>query len=181
MDRLIAAVILFCISPIILIILIITMLDLHCNPIFVQKRTVDGETDFDFYKIRSMVKYAPVVPTAQFIEPKLYITKWGRFLRTSSIDELLNLVCIVKGDMKFIGPRPIMLNEKELILLRKKNKIHGKAGITGLAQINGRDLISIAKKVACERYYCHHNSVLLRYYVVLKTVQIVLKRTNITH
>jgi O-antigen biosynthesis protein WbqP len=182
MDRLIATVIFICLLPVILVLLIITALDLKCSPIFVQKRTVSGELEFDFYKIRSMVKIAPVVPTSDLIGAKLYITRWGNFLRMYSLDELLNLICIIKGDMKFLGPRPIMLCENELINMRSKNKVSGKAGITGLAQVNGRDLISMTKKVACERYFKHRrSSVRLRLYIVFKTLVIVIRRSNIIH
>jgi O-antigen biosynthesis protein WbqP len=182
MDRLLAFLLIIIIAPILLILIIITFLDLKCNPIFVQSRTVSGEKEFNFYKIRSMRKSAPNLPTGEFVNVNEYITRWGRFLRMFSLDELLNLICIVNGQMKFIGPRPIMICETELVLLRLKNGITGKAGITGLAQINGRDLITMDRKVACERYYNHRkSSVNLRLYIIFKTVLIVIRKSGISH
>ena len=182
MDRLIALVLLICLLPLILVILFITTIDLKCNPIYIQKRTVDGKYEFDFYKVRSMRKNAPQVPTGEFKTAELYISRWGKFLRSNSLDELLNLICIVQGNMKFIGPRPIMTTEYELISMRYKNKIISKPGVTGLAQINGRDVISMARKVACERIYENRKtSIKIRLAIILKTLVIVLKRSGITH
>jgi O-antigen biosynthesis protein WbqP len=94
----------------------------------------------------------------------------------------MNLVSIIKGDMKFIGPRPIMDIENELIDLRRRNGISGLAGITGLAQINGRDEITMQRKVACERYYKrHHPSMSLRMMILLRTFIIVIRKSGISH
>jgi lipopolysaccharide/colanic/teichoic acid biosynthesis glycosyltransferase len=182
MDRILAFLLIIIVSPILLILLMITFLAFKCNPIFVQTRTVNGKSEFKFYKIRSMSKLAPNVPTDQFIGADKYISFWGRFLRIYSLDELLNLICIIKGDMNFIGPRPIMSCEAPLLSLRVENGINGKAGITGLAQINGRDLITIKRKLACERYY-HRNrgSIKLRIYILCKTILVVIRKTGITH
>ena len=182
MDRIIAFVLIIIISPILLILICITLFDLKCNPIFIQKRTVSGQGDFNFYKIRSMYKTAPHVPTGEFSDVHKHTSRWGRFIRLYSLDELLNLVCIVFGYMKFIGPRPIMICETELVLLRLKNGINDKPGITGLAQINGRDNIRIGRKVACEKYYNRRKASLkLRLFIIYKTVLIVIKKTGITH
>ena len=182
MDRIFAIILIIIISPILVILLFITFLDFKCSPIFIQQRTVSGLEIFSFYKIRSMRKTAPNVPTGEFRNVDNYISRWGRFLRLYSLDELLNLICIINGDMKFIGPRPIMACEAELIRLRKRNGIINKPGITGLAQINGRDLISISRKVACEKYYNHRRSALkLRIFIIYKTILIVIKKTGITH
>lgn len=181
-DRLLAFLILIILSPVIFLLLFITWLNLKCNPIFIQKRTVSGDREFNFYKIRSMRKIAPNIPTSEFKNVKLYVTKWGSFLRIYSLDELLNLICIVNGDMKFIGPRPIMLTELDLIAARTRNKIYCMPGITGLAQINGRDLITVNRKLACEKYYSIRKmSIKLRLYILFKTLQIVIKKTGITH
>jgi O-antigen biosynthesis protein WbqP len=182
MDRILAFLLLIILSPFILALLLVTLLNYKCNPVFVQKRTVAGVDDFNFYKIRSMRKTAPNIPTGDFVNIDLYINRWGSFLRIYSLDELLNLVCIVNGKMKFIGPRPIMLSESDLILLRLRNKINCMPGITGLAQINGRDLITINRKIACEKYYnLNKGSIKLRMYILLKTIQIVIRKTGITH
>jgi O-antigen biosynthesis protein WbqP len=182
MDRILALVLIIIISPILVLLICITFLDFKCNPIFIQIRTVSGSEQFSFYKIRSMRKTAPNVPTGELTNTDLHISRWGRFLRMYSLDELLNLICIVNGDMKFIGPRPIMPIETELLTLRRLNGIKSKPGITGLAQISGRDLISKSRKVACERYYDRRQASLkLRIFIIFKTVLIVLRKTGITH
>jgi O-antigen biosynthesis protein WbqP len=182
MDRFIALVLVILLSPLLCGLLLITFFDLRCNPIFVQKRTVSGDLVFNFYKIRSMSKNAPKVPTGQLNNPQLYISRWGKFLRSNSLDELLNLICIIQGDMKFIGPRPIMPSEHDLINLRIKNKIKSKPGITGFAQINGRDEISVFRKVACERIYeTRKSSAIFRLSIILNTAIIVLKKSGISH
>lgn len=182
MDRIIALILILIILPILLLLLCITFFNLKCSPIFKQVRTVSGVNCFNFYKIRSMYEIAPNVPTGEFRDTHLYISRWGKFLRKSSLDELLNLICIVNGNMKFIGPRPIMPVETELISLRVANGIDCKPGITGLAQISGRDVITIDRKVACERYYNRRKSSLkLRTFIIYKTFITVINKTGITH
>jgi O-antigen biosynthesis protein WbqP len=182
MDRFLAFLLIIILTPFLLILLLVTFLDMKCNPVFIQIRTVSGDKEFKFYKIRSMRKMAPNVPTSDFKNVDLYITRWGRILRLYSLDELLNLICIVNGNMKFIGPRPIMPCESNLVSLRSKNGIDCMPGITGLAQINGRDLITVHRKVACERYYNRKKSSLnLRKFILYKTVLLVIKKTGITH
>lgn len=157
------------------------MLDLKCNPIFKQTRTVNGDSIFIFYKFRSMKKYAPDVPTNNLKNPIQYTTKWSRLLRSYSVDELLNLINILKGEMNFVGPRPIMLEETELIDLRKRNSVNGKAGITGLAQINGRDFVTSTKKVACERFYERNKSVRLQSWIIWRTFWLVIRKVGVSH
>ncbi len=182
MNRIIAILLLIFLSPLIFILLVITTINLRCNPIFTQNRTVNGDESFVFFKIRSMIVTAPVVPTSQLLEADVYITRWGKFLRAYSLDEILNLVCIVRGDMNFIGPRPIMENEFELMQLRNKNGIRCKPGITGLAQVNGRDFIKLNRKVACERYFkSHKSSMFLRIFILLKTLRMVIDKSGILH
>ena len=182
MDRILGLLLFIMVSPILLVLLCVTFLDLKCNPIFIQVRTVDGSKIFHFYKIRSMRKITPNVPTSEFESPELYITRWGTFLRSYSLDELFNLICIINGDMKFIGPRPIMPVETQLIKLRLQNGIECMPGITGLAQINGRDVITVNRKVACERYYNRRKgSVKLNIFIIYQTFILVIKKTGITH
>ncbi len=180
-NRLLALFLFLLISPVILLLLLITWIDLKSNPIFVQRRVVDSNDFFLFYKIRSMKKEAPLIPTPIFTDFDLYITKWGSFLRKSSLDELLNLICIIKGDMNFVGPRPVMLDEVELIEIRKRQGIISKGGITGFAQINGRDNISPSRKIAAERYYESHKSLLFNMYIIYRTFQLVLLRKGVSH
>ncbi len=102
-------------------------------------------------------------------------------MRSYSIDELLNLINILRGDMNFIGPRPIMPDETELTLLRLRNGICGKAGITGLAQINGRDFVTLTRKVACERFYERNKSLKLQIWIIWKTFWLVIRKVGVSH
>ncbi|MFM2230267.1 MAG: hypothetical protein RL607_1525 [Bacteroidota bacterium] len=181
MDRIIAFLIICLLSPILFVLLVVTTIVFRCNPIFTQKRTVNGKSEFKFYKIRSMSKNAPIIPTNEFKDANVYINRWGRFLRRSSLDELLNLWNIVRGEMKFIGPRPIMICEVLLIEYRQRAGITDYPGITGLAQINGRDSIRLARKVACEKYYNRNKSVRLYFYILYRTAMIVYNKSGIIH
>jgi O-antigen biosynthesis protein WbqP len=180
-NRLIALLLLLLISPIVLLLLFITFIDIRDNPIFMQRRVVDGSKVFNFYKIRSMAIDAPLIPTPFFSDSKLYITKWGSFLRKSSLDELLNLISIINGDMNFIGPRPVMVEEFTIIESRKKHRIKSKGGITGFAQINGRDIITPNRKIAAEKYYESHKSLRLDIFIFFTTFKLVIKRSGVSH
>ena len=181
MNQLLAFLIVVLLTPFFLIIIIITKFNLQCDPIFFQTRTVNGIVTFVFYKIRSMKNFAPDVPTDVMENPNLYTTKWTKFLRAYSIDELLNLINIIKGDMNFIGPRPIMPAEIELIKLRLQNGVYRKAGITGLAQINGRDFVTVSRKVACERYYERNKSFSLDAWIIWRTIWLVIRKVGVSH
>ncbi len=181
MNRIFALIIIILLIPLLLVVLIVTFVDLRCSPIFRQIRTVNGDCTFVFYKFRSMRKSAPDVPTESLDNPHQYITKWSKFMRAYSIDELLNLINILKGDMNFVGPRPIMPEETKLISLRKKYGIKNKAGITGLAQINGRDFVSITKKVACERFYEKNKSFKLSIWIIWRTFWLVVRKVGVSH
>jgi O-antigen biosynthesis protein WbqP len=180
-NQLLALLLLLILTPLLIPILLITFFDLKCNPVFVQPRTVNGLKIFDFYKIRTMRKDAPLVDTNSFKNPEIYITKWGQFLRLYSIDELLNLISIVEGNMSFIGPRPIMTSETEMIRVRQLYKIDSLGGLTGFAQINGRDMITIGRKIAAERYFEMRKSRALKLYILMVTIKIVFKKSGITH
>ncbi len=122
------------------------------------------------------------IPTRDFKNPGLYITFFGKYLRKYSIDEIPQLFNVLNGDMVFIGPRPSLENEKELNDLRKKNNIHIlKPGITGWAQINGRDEISVEKKVELELFYLNKKSLLVDLKILIFTVYTVLKTRGVSH
>jgi O-antigen biosynthesis protein WbqP len=180
-NRIIAIILLLLFLLPILFILLVTLIDLRCNPVFKQFRTVDGSKYFQIYKIRTMRQNAPQVQTGLLLQPELFITKFGAFVRKSSMDELLNLVSIAKGDMDFIGPRPVMSSEIEIIGLRRNCGIIGKGGVTGFAQINGRDLITLTRKIAAERYYKQNRSFKLDLFIFYKTLHVVFNRSGIAH
>ena len=110
-------------------------------------------------KFRTMKVNTPQVATNLLENSDRYITKFGGFLRKTSLDEIPQLWSILRGDMSFVGPRPALFNQYELIKLRDKYKINElKPGLTGWAQINGRDELSINKKIETERFYNKNQS-----------------------
>ena len=126
---------------------------------------------FKMPKFRSMKVDAPVVATHLLADPKSVLTPVGDFLRKSSLDELPQLWCILKGDMSFVGPRPALFNQDDLISLRTKKGVHElMPGLTGWAQINGRDELPIPQKVDLDVEYLHHQSLWLDIKIIWLTL-----------
>ena len=118
-----------------------------------------------------MKKDTPDIPTHLVDDPSTLYIKWGQFLRKFSLDELPQLMNILKGDMTFIGPRPALYNQEDLIDLRSKAGVHHlMPGVTGWAQVNGRDELSIPDKVKMDEYYLNNQSVLLDLKIIWLTV-----------
>lgn len=137
---------------------------------------------FKMPKFRSMKTGTPVVATHLLADPDAYLTPIGGFLRKSSLDELPQLWNIFQGDMSFVGPRPALFNQQDLISLRTQQGIDQLVpGLTGWAQINGRDEIPIPAKVELDTYYRDHHSMLLDLKIILFTAVKVIRRDNITH
>lgn len=167
-------------SPVFLIISIIIKLESEGPIIFKQLRAGKDSKPFYIYKFRSMRADAPNLSTNEFEDVNLFITKIGKFIRRTSIDELPQLINILKGDMSIVGPRPVILDEKELILLRKEYNIDSiLPGITGLAQINGRDIIGTEEKVKLDYEYLQNKSLNLDVKIVFITIFKVLKKSDI--
>lgn len=137
---------------------------------------------FRMPKFRSMRIDAPQVATHLFQDPATYLTPIGAFLRKSSLDELPQLLSIVKGDISFVGPRPALFNQDDLVALRTERGVHKLIpGLTGWAQINGRDSISIPAKVKLDAYYLEHFSFWFDITVLLMTVFKVLRTEDVSH
>ena len=129
-----------------------------------------------------MKKHTPNVATDLLKNPEKYILFSGKIIRKFSLDELPNLINILKGDMNFVGPRPALPSQVELNIKREQLGIHKlKPGITGWAQINGRDEISIDKKVELDYYYLQNKSFLLDLKIIFLTFFKVFKKSNISH
>jgi O-antigen biosynthesis protein WbqP len=152
-------------------------------PIFFKQRRVGiNYTFFNIYKFRSMKKNTPNVATHLLNNPEQYLLKVGGILRMFSLDELPNLINIIKGEMVFVGPRPALFNQDDLMALRVAAGIDKlKPGITGWAQINGRDDNSLEKKVQLEQEYLYNRSTLLDVEIIIKTFTNVLIRKGISH
>lgn len=137
---------------------------------------------FRMPKFRSMYIDTPAVATHLLNDPDRYLTPIGGFLRKSSLDELPQIWSIIKGDMSFVGPRPALFNQADLIELRTRAGIHRLApGLTGWAQINGRDELPIPQKVALDIEYMEKNSLWLDLKIIFLTALKVLRRDNVSH
>lgn len=137
---------------------------------------------FRMPKFRSMHINTPAVATHLLSDPDRYLTPIGGFLRKSSLDELPQIWSIIKGDMSFVGPRPALFNQEDLIELRTRAGIHRLApGLTGWAQINGRDELPIPQKVALDIEYMKKKSLWLDLKIIFLTVLKVLRRDNVLH
>ena len=161
-------------SPLFLIVAILIKLDSNGPIIFKQVRIGKNGKKFNIYKFRSMKVEAPNLSTEEFKNSFDFITKVGRIIRKTSIDELPQLVNILKGDMSIVGPRPVIESETELLELREIYKVNDiLPGITGLAQINGRDDVNNYKKAKYDYEYLKNRSIILDVKIILKTFFIV--------
>ncbi|MGX7041314.1 sugar transferase [Leuconostoc lactis] len=151
------------------------------GPIFFkQERFGLNSKPFTLYKFRSMTNGAPVKANSEFKDIMSYITPFGMFIRKTSIDELPQLINIIKGDMSFIGPRPLASTDEEVIALRKKNGADQvRPGISGLAQVNGRNNITDENKAAYDAKYASRLSMRLDIVLIMETLISVIKRDGI--
>ena len=137
---------------------------------------------FKMPKFRSMRTGTPAVATHLLADPGAYLTPIGSFLRKSSLDELPQLWSILAGDMSFVGPRPALFNQHDLIELRKQRGVHELVpGLTGWAQINGRDELPIPDKVKLDAEYLQRQSLGFDIRILWLTLVKVLRRDGVTH
>ncbi len=137
---------------------------------------------FRMPKFRSMQVDTPAVATHLLQDPNRYLTPIGGFLRQSSLDELPQLWTIVTGDMSFVGPRPALFNQHDLIAQRTALGVHALVpGLTGWAQVNGRDALPIPDKVALDAQYLQRQSLRFDCHILLLTAIKVMRRDNVTH
>jgi O-antigen biosynthesis protein WbqP len=182
LNRLLALFLLFVLSPLFLIVALVILIEDGFPVFFTQKRVGINYTFFYIFKFRSMKKNTPNVATHLLINPDQYLLKIGKFIRKISLDELPNLINIIIGEMVFVGPRPALYNQDDLMALRVATGVDKlKPGITGWAQINGRDDISIEKKVELEQDYLHTRSTLFDIEILIKTFTNVLFSKGVSH
>jgi O-antigen biosynthesis protein WbqP len=137
---------------------------------------------FKMPKFRSMLLGTPAVATHLLSDPKAYLTPIGSFLRKSSLDELPQLWSILIGDMSFVGPRPALFNQDDLIALRTASGVHELVpGLTGWAQVNGRDELPIPEKVKLDVEYLQRRSLLFDIQILWLTFVKVLRRDGVSH
>ena len=153
------------------------------GPIFYySKRVGKNNKLFMMPKFRTMYKDTPDVPTNNLKKPSAHITKVGKYLRRYSLDEIPQLLLVINGKMSLVGPRPALYNQNYLIKQRLKKKILTlKPGLTGLAQINGRDNLSDDKKIYYDYMYLKNCNYFDDILIILKTIKFVLTGKNIKH
>ena len=179
-DIIFSLILIILLSPLLIIISILIRLESKGNPIFSQKRVGQESKSFTIYKFRTMRIDTPDVPTNEFDDRDKYITKMGKFLRITSLDELPQLFNIIKGDMSFVGPRPPLFSQKELVKNRKKYNVDKfKPGVTGWAQINGRDDIENNEKFEYDLYYKRNFSFWLDIKIIFITILHVIKQEGL--
>jgi O-antigen biosynthesis protein WbqP len=150
--------------------------------IYWSDRVGINNTIFKMPKFRSMRLDAPTVATHLMKNPDLYLTPVGVFLRKFTLDELPQLWSILKGDMSFIGPRPALYNQDDLIALRTEKGIHRLIpGVTGWAQVNGRDDIPIPLKVEYDAYYMNNRNIFMNLRILWMTFINVIRKRGIKH
>jgi O-antigen biosynthesis protein WbqP len=164
-------------SPLFLVICIANLLTPNTSVFFSHERRGRKGKPFKIYKFQTMKNNTPNVATGDLENPEQYITKVGKFLRKTSLDELPQLWNILKGDMSFVGPRPLISSEMRAHRLRLEYGVYRfRPGLTGLAQINGRDEISLMKKMKYDKIYCDNWSIKLDLIILLKSVGVALKQ-----
>jgi len=175
------ALLIFLALPMLLIALLIIFTS-NGSAFYWSDRVGKNSVIFKMPKFRSMKENTPAIATHLMSQPGEYLSPIGAFLRRSSLDELPQLFSILKGDMSFVGPRPALFNQDDLIALRKEEGIDQLIpGITGWAQVNGRDKLSIADKVIFDVEYLNKQSLLFDFKILWMTFIKVIKKSGISH
>jgi O-antigen biosynthesis protein WbqP len=152
------------------------------SPLYWSQRVGRNNTLFFMPKLRSMSRNTPPMASHLMVNPDLYLTPIGSFLRHTSIDELPQLWSVLKGDMSLVGPRPVLASQEDLVALREQEGIPVLTpGITGWAQINGRDILSVQEKVRFDKEYLLRRSLTFDLYILAKTFIVVARREGLLH
>lgn len=181
-DLTIASVALLTALPFLLLIALAVRLTSPGPALYWSDRVGRNNIIFKMPKFRTMRVDTPAVATHLLDDPTHWLTPIGAFLRKTSLDELPQLLSILKGDMSFVGPRPALYNQDDLIALRTERGVHGLVpGLTGWAQINGRDELPIPVKVTYDAWYLQHRSLWLDLKILVRTFLKVLRSEGVQH
>jgi Sugar transferases involved in lipopolysaccharide synthesis len=174
-DAVVSAVALVMLIPLFAVVAVLIKLDSEGSVIFSQKRVGKNGNLFNVYKFRTMKVSAPhETATSDLSDPYAHITRVGRFLRKTSIDELPQLFNVLVGDMSLVGPRPLIMGESDVHKLRMREGVYDvRPGVTGWAQVNGRDCVPAEEKVYFDKEYVVRRSVLFDMIIFAKTVSVV--------
>lgn len=178
LDLVLSAVALLLLSPVILVVAILVRCNLGAPVIFCQERPGKDEEIFKLYKFRSMTDACDAY--GELLPDELRLTRFGRFLRSTSLDELPELWNIFKGDMSIVGPRPLLVKYLPLYNEEQRHRHDVTPGLTGWAQVHGRNLCSWEEKFDYDIWYVDHVSFILDLQIIFLTVKSVLKREGIS-
>jgi lipopolysaccharide/colanic/teichoic acid biosynthesis glycosyltransferase len=177
LDLLIASILLIALSPLMLLIAVAVRCSMGAPVLFRQQRPGYQETIFTLYKFRTMrqgiAKDGRVLPDSE------RLTKVGKFLRSTSLDELPELINIIRGDMSLVGPRPLLVEYLPLYSSEQARRHEMRPGLTGWAQVNGRNAISWDERFALDVWYVNNASLSLDIRILLRTILTVFRRTGI--
>lgn len=170
---------------------VFTLIALHCcihviifrsNPFFISNRVGQNNKEFKIFKLKTMVENAPFLSTARLTNPEKYVTEYGNFLRKSSLDEVPQLLNVLKGEMTLVGPRPGLTIQVDLLRMRDERGLAClRPGITGLAQVAYRDSASDRLKVKVDELYFKNAGICLDFWILIKTVRQVFFPVNVRH
>ncbi len=177
-DIILSALGLIILSPVYIVLIIAGAVKMKGNPFFVQQRAGRNACVFNLLKFRSMNNKKDA--DGNLLSDEERLTKYGRFLRATSLDELPQLINILKGDMSVVGPRPLLVKYVPRYSAFQKQRLNVKPGLTGYAQVNGRNAISWEQKFEYDVYYVNHCSLFTDIFVLVKTVLYVFTHKGIS-
>jgi len=181
-DFLLALTLMFLLSPLLVVIALLVRLTSRGPALYWSDRVGVRNKIFRMPKFRSMRMDTPQVATHLMTSPSTYLTPLGDFLRRTSIDEIPQLWSILRGDLSFVGPRPALFNQDDLIALRTQSGIHLLTpGLTGWAQVNGRDELSIPTKVEFDKEYLNRQSLIFDVRIILLTAVKAIRGIGVHH
>lgn len=178
LDFILSLIAIVVLSPVLLIVAMLVRTKLGSPVIFKQKRPGMNEKIFTLYKFRTMTDEED--KEGNLLPDEVRLTKFGKMLRSTSLDELPELFNILKGDMAIVGPRPLLVRYLPLYNEHQKHRHDVRPGFTGYAQVNGRNSISWEEKFDFDVYYVNHLSFLLDVKIIFKTVKVVFAREGIS-
>ena len=173
-DFILSFVALIILSPLLLILVVLGTVFMHGNPFFTQNRPGKNEKIFKLVKFRTMDNRRD--KDGKLLPDEVRLNKYGRFLRLSSLDELPELVNILKGDMSIIGPRPLMARYLEYYTDEERKRHNVRPGLSGYTQVHGRNNVDWADRMKMDVYYVEHISLKLDLKILIDTILIVIKR-----